>query len=159
MTSAKTKAAKSARLNPNRMGNRVVIRASVYQNSLLFFVFFNLQLIPGDGPGCGNCAGWQLDNGISAEAERNAALNHIRTCFQYFFRFVQEDHVDRELHSERVDSFAGRDPQAFAWLQAGVFQQACAAGFAGIGDSGAVREQASAGLICDSQSSQAASVA
>ena len=50
-----------------------------------------------------------------------------------------------------MDAFAGDNPQALALGQAGVFQQAAVARFAGVGDAGAVGQYGILGLVADAQ--------
>jgi hypothetical protein len=47
----------------------------------LCIVFLKLQLVPGDGASVGQRPGWQFKNGMGAQAECDAPLPHIRTCF------------------------------------------------------------------------------
>ena len=47
---------------------------------------------------------------------------------------IQVDQVDRELHEERVDRFAGHNPQSRAGLQAGMLQQSDPAFLTGVGN-------------------------
>jgi hypothetical protein len=61
--------------------------------------------------------------------------------------FVQVHQIDRKLHEKRMDRFARDNPQALAWLQPFVLQQAGAPLGAGISHLGSVSQNGVAGLV------------
>src|SRR6266853_1626552 len=88
---------------------------------------------------------------MGAQAEGDAALNHIRAQLGHLALLVDEHYVDAELHEEAVDAFAGYDPKAFAFSEGRVLQQAAIAGSAGVGDVGAVGQDRFLGEIADAE--------
>ena len=60
---------------------------------------------------------------------------------------VEVDQVDRKLHEERMDRFAGNDPQAFAGLQPLMLQQADPPLLAGIRNIDGLTQNGVAGLV------------
>ena len=60
---------------------------------------------------------------------------------------VEVDQVDRKLHEERMNRFAGDDPQTVAGFQAFVFEQADTPLFTGVRDFHGRAQHGVAGLI------------
>ena len=81
------------------------------------------------------------------QAERDPAANHIGPDLEDLALPVQKHDVDGELHGERVDAFAWDDPQALAWSESLMLQQACAPLGAGIGDIGPIGQDPPTCLI------------
>jgi len=72
-------------------------------------------------------------SGHSPSLETAADLDHSPL-------FIQEHYVDWKFHADRVDRFAGRDPETLAGFQFCVFQQPDFPLLAGVGDIRAVSQ-------------------
>src|ERR1700691_1783773 len=59
---------------------------------------------------------------MSPQAERDSAAHHIRPDLEDLLRFREKHHIDRELHSERMDAFRA-DQQSVARFEARMFQE------------------------------------
>src|SRR5258708_36579860 len=92
-------------------------------------------------------AGGKLQHRVRAQAQRHAALPHAGTNLENLALLIQEHHVDRELHTKRVDTFCGHNPQALAGSESGVLEQSGAALGAGVGDRRAIRQRAAASEV------------
>jgi hypothetical protein len=60
---------------------------------------------------------------VSTDAERKASPGHSLPDLQHFPFFVQEHHIDWEIHPEGVNCFAGRNPEPLPMSKTFVFEQ------------------------------------
>lgn len=105
------------------------------------------QLVAGLGAALLHRPGWKLEHGMSQQAGREPPRPHRAPRLPNLVAFVQVHQVDRKLHEKRVHGFARRDPQALAWLQPFVLQQAGTPLGAGISHLGSVSQDRVAGLV------------
>src|SRR5580700_8662129 len=117
-------------------------------------VFLQLQLIPRLRPRLRQPARGQLQHGVRAQAQGNAAAAHVGANLQNLALLVEEHNVDRKLHEEGVHALARHDPQPLARREPGVLQQTLAALRAAIGDIGAVGQHGPASGIGGPEFSQ-----
>jgi hypothetical protein len=116
-------------------------------------------LIAGLRAGFGEVSRGQFQHGVRAQAEGDTPADHVGADLQHFALLAEEHNVDGELHEESVDAFARDDPQAFAGSESCVLEETRAAGGAGVGNIGAIRQGGSTSEVGDAQFRQAFRVA
>ena len=114
-------------------------------------LFDELQLISHRGVGGENDTGGQFNHRVCTKAKGNPAADHVGLKLQHSAFLSDKDHVDRKLHSERVNSLTRLDPQPFACGQPGVFQQAGPALFARVSDHGFIGQYGASGQVANQQ--------
>jgi len=74
----------------------------------------------------------QLEYAPPAQTQGDSPGSHPGDGFDDLLVAIEEQHVDVEAHEESMNAFARDDPEAFAFAQAGSFQQPGTTGFAGV---------------------------
>ena len=139
----------SAHQTPRRQtkGATSSIRRGDQDSLRLLIVFFQLKLIAALGPSLLQRPRRQLQDRMRHQAEGDSPAHHIWPDLQDLAVAIQKYDIDSELHGERMDAFAGDDPQPLARSQPLMLQQAGAPRGAGVGDIGPVGQNPPASLI------------
>ena len=69
-----------------------------------------LEGIPGTGLGTANCAGRKFEDGVRGKTDGNAPRWYAFTHLLDYMLAIKINEVDRKLHKEGMDRFAGNDP-------------------------------------------------
>lgn len=77
------------------------------------------ELISALGSGSLESSGGQFNDGVGGKAGRESPGADIYADFFYLFMAINIKEIERELHEECMDGFAGHDPQAAACREAG----------------------------------------
>src|SRR5881396_1165732 len=88
---------------------------------------------------------------MPTQTHSHSPLLHLPPDFEHFPLLAQEHDVDRKFHPDRVDSFAGNNPQTLSKSQSGSLQQPPVARRGGICYVRAFRENGISRLIPNTQ--------
>jgi DNA-3-methyladenine glycosylase I len=95
---------------------------------------------------------------MRTQAGGHTPVLHVASDLEHAAFLIQKQHINGEFHADGVNCLAGRDPQSFAWFEAGVFQESSFSRFASVGDAGAVCQQRVARLVPDAKSGHGNSI-
>jgi hypothetical protein len=87
------------------------------------FSFNKFKLVARHSSGLSDRPRGQFQHGMRSEAKSHSAAAHILSYFENLPLLTQEQHIDRELHAERMDGFARHNPHALTRLQTRMLQQ------------------------------------
>jgi hypothetical protein len=85
--------------------------------------FNKFKLVAGHRSSLSDSSRGQFQHGVRSQAQSHSAAAHILSYFENLPLLTQEQHIDRKLHAERMDSFARHNPQTLTRLQARMLQQ------------------------------------
>jgi hypothetical protein len=91
---------------------------------------------------------------VGSQARGHSPSLKIASNLDHSPLFIQEHYVNRKFHADRVDRFAGSDPETLPGLQFRVFQQSDFPLFTGIGNVRPIGQQCVLRLVAHAQFGQ-----